>query len=320
MSVQGKVRKEITRGRGGYEIHVLGAPRTPLRDLYQTLLRVPWWAALSTIVGGYLALNSIFALGYLAVGGVTGVPPGSFEDAFYFSVQTMGTIGYGVMAPASRGAHLMVVCESVTGLIVIALATGLVFVRVSRTRARLMFSRPATIGVMDGKPTVMLRVGTERKTPIVDALFRLTVVRTTTTAEGSMIYRSTELPLVRERATALSRSWMILHEIRPDGPLGKDTPDTFAAGEVELTLTVSGVDDTSGQQVHANYTWYAREIVWGARLADVLSDEPDRMVLDLRKFHDVEATPATATFPYSLGVDQGRNAGTTALSGSAPVG
>jgi inward rectifier potassium channel len=295
------MKKEVVRAaRGGYEIHIVGAPRLPLADLYHALLRVPWWMALLVIVGGYLFLNALFALGFMAVGGVANVHPGSFDEAFFFSVQTMGTIGYGTMAPVSEGAHVLVVAESVTGLIVTALATGLVFVRVSRTRARVMFCARAAIGPMDGVPTLMIRVGNERRTPIVDATFRMTWTRTIRTLEGVTIYRSVELPLIKDKATALARSWTVLHELKPGGPLTKETPDSFLASDAEVTLSLSGIDDTSGQPVNAHHTWYAKEVVWGARLADILSEDGPKMTLDLTKFHDLTATQPTEGFPYTM--------------------
>lgn len=107
-------RSEIFRAEG-YEIRVVGVPAAGLRDLYHWLLRVPWWAALAVIVGGYLLLNALFAAIYLAVGGIANAASGSYLDAFFFSVQTMGTIGYGSMYPATRLANAMVVAESVTG-------------------------------------------------------------------------------------------------------------------------------------------------------------------------------------------------------------
>src|SRR5437867_590595 len=101
-------RKEIYR-TAAYEVHIVGAPIPGLRDLYHALLRVPWWAAFLIIVGGYLALNAIFALLFYAIGGVANAQAGSFLDAFFFSVQTMGTIGYGTMYPATRAANILVV-------------------------------------------------------------------------------------------------------------------------------------------------------------------------------------------------------------------
>src|SRR5262245_37384866 len=129
-------RREVQR-TGAYNIHVIGVPAPNFRDVYHALLRVPWWAAFVLIVISYLVLNAIFAVLYLATGGVQNVPAGSLVDAFFFSVQTMGTIGYGSMVPVSRAANCLMVLESVVSLILTALATGLVFARFSQTRARL---------------------------------------------------------------------------------------------------------------------------------------------------------------------------------------
>jgi inward rectifier potassium channel len=280
-------RREIVR-TGAYNIHVLGAPPPDLRDLYHALLRVPWWAAFLLIVSSYLALNLFFALLFLWFGGVANARPGSLADAFFFSVQTMGTIGYGAMSPVSPAANVLVVCESVTGLVLTALITGLVFVRFSQTRARLIFSAKAAIGRIDGVPTLMMRVGNERRGGIVGAEFRLNFTRTSRTAEGMTIYRSEELPLVRSRAAILSRAWSLMHKIVEGSPLHGLDAEKLVALEGELQLEVVGMDDTSLQPVHALHTWFAGSVAWSARLADVLSETPDGdMVLDLRHFHDV---------------------------------
>jgi len=295
-------RTEVLRAEG-YEMRILGVPRAGLRDVYHWLLGVPWWAALGGIVLAYLALNALFAVVYLLVGGVANAAPGSFLDAFFFSVQTMGTIGYGSMYPATRAANAVVVAESVAGLLATALATGLVFARFSQTRARVIFSSRVAIGPFDGVPTLMIRVGNERHGRIVDASFRLTLQRTTRTAEGVPFYRSTDLALVRERATALARSWTVLHRLADGSPLARDTPESVAAADVELTLAVIGTDETSLQPVHAQHTWMAGSIVWGARLADILTETPDGklVIVDLALFHELAPTEPVAGFPYRAG-------------------
>jgi inward rectifier potassium channel len=280
-------RKEIVR-TSAYNIHIIGAPAPGLHDLYHALLRMPWWGALVMIVATYLVLNALFAALYLWVGGVANVRPGSFLDVFFFSVQTMGTIGYGTMYPASPAANTLVVAESVVGLILTALATGLVFARFSQVRARLIFSSKIAIGSMDGVPTLMLRVGNERRSNIVGTEFRLTFTRTNKTAEGMTMYRLEELPLVRSRAPALSRSWNVMHRIVEGSPLHGYDAEKLAANDGELQLEVVGIDDISLQPVHARHTWFAGSVAWDARLADVLSETPNGdMVLDLRQFHEV---------------------------------
>jgi inward rectifier potassium channel len=293
-----KERSEIFRVEG-YEMRVVGVPGAGLRDLYHWLLRVPWWALLAVIVVGYLVLNALFAAIYLLTGGVANAARGSYVDAFFFSVQTMGTIGYGSMYPATRAANAVVVAESVAGLVVTALATGLVFGRFSQARARVVFSSRVAIGPYDGVPALMIRIGNERRGRIVDATFRLTMMRNTRTLEGVPTYRTVDLPLVRHRAPALSRSWTILHRIVDGSPLAGQSPESLAAAEAELTLAVTGTDETSLQPVHAQHTWLHPSVVWGARLADILSETADGNVLvDLRRFHDLTPTAPVPGFPY----------------------
>jgi inward rectifier potassium channel len=286
-------------GQRSYTIQVIGVRRAGFRDAYHALLRMPWWAAIAIIVVAYLVLNALFAALYLVGGGVANARPGSFLDAFYFSVQTMGTIGYGSMFPVSGLANAIMVAESIVGLIVTALATGLIFVRFSLTRARMVFARNAAIGPMDGVPTLMLRLGNDRSNQIYDARMRLMLTIKTYTAEGVMFYRTRDLPLVRDRASALARSWTVLHQIDHRSPLHGQTPETLAAVEAELLLTVSGVDDTSLQAVHARWTYEHLFIVWGARLADILSETPEGdVLLDLRHFHELTPTAPSEQFPW----------------------
>src|SRR6185295_6238468 len=131
-----------------YSVRIVGAPRTPLRDLYHALLRLSWFSTIALVTGGYVGVNALFALLYLCVGGVAHARAGSFLDAFYFSVETMGTIGYGAMYAESHAANLVMVLESTASLVLTALATGLVFAKFSRPTASLIFPRPATIAAM----------------------------------------------------------------------------------------------------------------------------------------------------------------------------
>ena len=282
-----------------YKVRIIGARRTELRDLYHAMLQMPWWGALSVIAAVYLGLNALFALAYLEVGGIANVAPGSFIDAFFFSVQTMGTIGYGFMYPVTRAANGLVVAESLTGLVVTALATGLVFVRFSLTRGRLRFSHRIAIGPMNGVPTLMLRVGNDRNNQIFDAEFKLTLMTSTVTAEGNRFYMSRDLTLMRASASALSRSWSALHAVDAASPLHGLGPAELAKLEAEFTLSVKGIDETSLQSVYARQTYESHHVVWGARLADMLSEEPGGdLVLDLRKFHELEPTAPSEAFPY----------------------
>jgi inward rectifier potassium channel len=289
----------ITAPGADYAIHVVGEHRAPLRDFYYAVLRVPWWMTIAGISGGILAVNAIFALGYLFTGGIAHARPGSFADAFFFSVETMGTIGYGAMYPDSTAANVLMVAESITGLTLLALATGLVFAKFARSSARLVFTERAVISPMGGVPALMFRVGNQRANQIIDARIRVVMIRTERLADGGTFYRMVDLKLQRERALSLSRSWSVIHPIDADSPFQGLTPEKTAEQEVELQVLVVGLDDILMQTVHAQHRYFASQIVWGARHADVLSEAPSGdLILDLRRFHDVEPTIPTETFPY----------------------
>jgi inward rectifier potassium channel len=280
-------------------ITTIGAPRERLRDFYHHFLRVSWRQAISFIVVSYMGLNALFAIAYLVLGGVANAHPGSFWDAFCFSVQTMGTIGYGSMYPTGAAANVVTIVESVSSLLVTALATGLVFAKFSRSNARVVFSRDAVIGPMDGVPTLMIRVGNERGNSILEATVRVALLRTEHLKEGSTFYRMVDLKLSRDRSPAMARSWTVLHPIVEGSPLHGASPESMAKDEMELIVNLIGTDDTSLQPVHARRQYMDTEVIWGARHADILTEDPDgRLVVDLRKFHDVVPTVPTPDFPY----------------------
>jgi inward rectifier potassium channel len=283
-----------------YQIRVIGDRPAPLRDFYHALLRLPWSVTIAVIAGTFLVVNAVFAAGFVETGGVANARPGSFADAFFFSAQTMGTIGYGAMYPQSRAANVLVVVEAIAGLTLTALATGLVFSKFSRSTARVAFTREAVISPVNGVPTLMFRMSNQRGNQIVDAQIRVVLSRTERTSEGKTFYRMHDLTLTRERIPSLSRSWTVFHPIVPGSPLHQCTPDLAREQAIELGATVVGLDDITMQTVHANHRYYGAHILWGARHADVLSeDDAGDLVLDLGKFHDVEPTAPTTDFPFS---------------------
>jgi inward rectifier potassium channel len=278
-----------------YEIRIVGDRPNLLRDFYHSLLRRPWWFTITVISTAFLVTNALFALLFLAVGGVARAQPGSFRDAFFFSVQTMGTIGYGAMYPESAAANAVVVAEAITGLTLTALATGLVFAKFSRSTARMVFSRYAVIHPRNGVPTLMFRLGNQRGNQIVDAQMRVVMIRTERMPEGGTFYPMIDVPLTRQRALSLSRSWNALHLIDDRSPLAGETPESLIQKEIELQVLVVGLDDITMQQVHAQHRYYAKDVLWGHRLADVLSETSDgHLLLDLRRFHEVEAIAPAA--------------------------
>jgi len=282
-----------------YTMLVVGEGRAPLRDFYYGLLKLSWPATLGLLAIGFLTADALFALGYLVTGGVARMRPGSFPDAFYFSVQTMATIGYGAMFPQTHASNLLVVSEAMVGLVLTALATGLVFAKFSRPTARVVFTRIAVISPINGIPTLAFRLGNARGNRLVDVRIKVVLYRTEVTSEGGIFYRSLDVPLTQAHALSLARSWSALHVIDQHSPLYGLSPESMLQQEVELHVMVIGLDDISMQVVHARHEYYTGQIRFGYRLADVLSQRPDgTLVLDVSRFHETTPSQPSADFPY----------------------
>jgi len=273
----------------------IGLRRPWFGDLYYFMLRISWCSFLLGGVALYIAANAGFALLYLLQpGAIGGARPGSFADAFFFSVQTIGTIGYGQLVPATLYANLLVTLETASGLMFLAIATGLVFARFSRPTARMLFSRVAVIGPHNGKPTLALRLANQRRNQILQAEVAATLVRDERTAEGVLIRRFYDLTLARYRSPVFALTFTVMHEIDRDSPLYGASAASLEAQNVELVVTASGIDETIAQRVHARTSYLPDEILWGHRFVDVIGwTEDGRRVIDYRRFHDTVPLKAT---------------------------
>jgi inward rectifier potassium channel len=269
-------------------LNVTGTPRTPLvRDVYHRLISGSWTRLLLALSVGFFGANAIFALAYLAGGNaIENARPGSYADAYFFSVQTMATIGYGKLAPATLYANVLVAVESFLGLLGLALATGLIFAKFSRPTARVLFSRIAVIGSRDGVRSLMLRLANERTSQLVEASVHAVLVRNETTTEGESIRRFYDLELTRRQSAMFALSWTVVHPITEKSPLAHATAASMAADESEILISVIGLDAVLNQTIHARHDYAAEDIVWNARFADILGRTSDgRRTLDLARFH-----------------------------------
>lgn len=291
---------EVPRGarkvrQQGSTFYIVGEVRRPLRDTYHWFLKAPWPASLGAIALAFLVANVGFAGLFMVVGGVEG-SSGSFGDSLSFSVQTMATIGYGVMHPTAPAAHAVVITESMFAIVFSALATGLAFAKFSRATARIGFSAVAVITRHEGKPTLMFRVGNRRGNLIIEAQVHVAAVMTTLTQEGETFYRALDLPLVRDRQVGMARGWTVMHVIDEQSPLHGLDAAGLARAEVELAISVTGIDDVTMQSIHTVHQYMDKDIRIGHRFEDTLQLLPDgAFLLDMRKFD--QTVPDTVPRP-----------------------
>lgn len=278
-------------GRGEFPpIEAIGQ-RTPIHeDLYHRILTRPWRQFFLLACGVFLALNAVFALLYMAqTGAIASARSGSFEDAFFFSVQTMATIGYGAMAPATRYAHVVVTVEAMMGTLYTALLTGLTFAKFARPRARVLFSDKAVVGPRNGVPHLMFRMANWRHNNIIEAQLRVVLLVMERTQEGDEMRRPVEIPLVRDRNALFILTWTAMHRIDEASPFyDKEALLRLRDTGAQLFLTITGTDETIGQTVHARYAYTIDDIHWDRRFVDVLQVRPDgTRIIDYTKFSDV---------------------------------
>ena len=260
------------------------------QDTYHHALTMRWSIFLLWSVLAYVAVNAGFAgLYLLQPGSIANARPGSFGDAFFFSVQCISTIGFGGLAPATLYANVLTTAEAILSLAIVALATGSVFARISRPRARVMFARHAVVSLYNGAPTLFVRIGNERSTQILAAEVQVTILRYERTQEGQMFRRFYDVPLSRGRTPIFALTFTIMHTIDERSPLFGATMDTMEGDDTEILVTVTGLEEATSQIVHARYSYGADEIRFGHRYRDIFGLDPDgRRYIDYGWFHDTE--------------------------------
>jgi inward rectifier potassium channel len=272
------------------KIVAVGRERKPAEDVYHWFLTRSWREFFLAIALAFLAINCVFALLYLAVpGSISNAREGSFEDAFFFSVHTMGTIGYGSMAPATRYGNVIVAFEALVGMVSMALMTGITFAKFARPTAKVLFSEKMLIQPRDGVPHLVFRMANWRHNQVVEAQIHLILLLTHKTAEGESMRIPTEVKLVRDRNAMFGLTWMAMHRIDESSPFyGDDWLERLRAKQGELFLSINGYDETIMQTIHARYAYALEDIVPNARFADILTVEPDgTRVIDYTRFHEI---------------------------------
>jgi inward rectifier potassium channel len=268
----------------------------PFADLYHHLLTSSWQMLLVQIAAGFFAINALFAIGYYLNGGIENAR--SFADVFFFSVETMATIGYGRMAPVTLIAHILMSFEALIGMIGLALTTGLIFAKFSRPSARVRFSRYGVISSRDGVLSLMFRMANERASQIVETQAHVLLARSEVTVEGEPVWRFHDLELTRYRNATFRHSWTVIHPIRPGSPLYGASEESLRAASAEIVVSVTGIDGAFMQTVYARHTYEAADIVWGARLVDIMIRTPeDDFLIDYGKFDAIERIAVSQAEP-----------------------
>jgi inward rectifier potassium channel len=264
---------------------------TTLHDFhpYLALINMSWPRFLCTLFLAFLVLNTMFAAIYF------GLPPGEiqpgetagrmprFVQDLFFSADTLTTVGYGNIAPISIQANAIASFEALLGVLGLAVATGLLFGRVSRPSARIGFSGNMLVSAYQDSSSLQFRVVNRRRNSIVELEARVMLMLVQN--ENGEVRRTYDvLRLERDRVLFLPLTWTVVHPIDEDSPIWGKTTEDLARMQAEVLILLKGHDDTFNQTVYARRSYRHNEILWGARFAPAFYASPDgELVLELRK-------------------------------------
>src|ERR1700733_5214033 len=279
---------------GDFEVETRGLTSGFWTDLYHRSMTVSWPIFFASAAVIFIVLNTVFAgfymLGKNPVANVSDELPLSL---FYFSIETLATVGYGDMHPQTNYGHLVATVEIFTGMSFLAVMTGLIFARFSRPRARFIFAKHPVVTIHQGQPTLMMRVANARDNTISQATARLWLFRMEKTLEGRPFRRYHELLLDRREHPMFGLTWSIFHTIDETSPLYRMTAHDLAEVDGNFVLNLSGVDDSSAQHLYARQLYASHDIKWKHRYVDIATVSPGgRLAIDYSMFHEVEPEEA----------------------------
>ncbi len=249
---------------------------------YQDLVEMSWGKFFLIILIFYVFVNSVFALGFVIIGidAISGVHDGGFSldfaHAFFFSIQTFTTVGYGAMSPVGFAANVFASLDALVGLMAFALATGLFFARFAKPKAMLAFSNKAIIAPYYDITSFQFRIANRRDNKIINLKATVTMSWLEKTEEGKKVRRFAPLELEREKVMLLPLNWTIVHPITEDNPLYKKTAADLREMEVEFLILLEGYDESYAQVVYCSSSYSSQEINWGVKFAQMYYFQPEK--------------------------------------------
>jgi inward rectifier potassium channel len=281
----GVLRRSINKD-GSFNVFRRGGSWRNLHP-YLQMLSMTWPQFFATILGGYLVINLLFALVYFALGPgrLLGADSPSemdrFLSDFFFSAQTLTTLGYGKIVPATVPANIIASLEAITGLMAVALGTGLMFGRFSRPSAKIAFSERILMAPYQDQSSLQFRIVNLRPNILME-LEAYLVLMTVEGPPGKLTRRFQPLKLEREKVYFLPLTWTIVHPLDESSPLfGKSAADLERL-QAEFVVLIKAFDDTFSQAVHARYSYRYDELTWQAKFQPAFEiDGTGNMILNL---------------------------------------
>lgn len=262
-------------------------------DFYHDTLQVSQSKFIGIFVVGFLTLNALFgALYFFIPGTISGPTTPNFFDCFSFSVQTMGTVGYGTFYPKSIIAHILVTIEVMIGLVGIGTFAALAFARISLPNSKLIFSKKLVINEDDGEPMLMCRVAHLRNNMVVNAKISLQLIRPVTNSGGHTEMLLDQLNLQHDSYHVMTGAWIIKHPITPDSPLFGKSSENLKQEKSSIIATITGIDGTTSEAINHVHAYTPDDIIWNQRFKSIIYKDPlsDDHIVDLTLINEMESS------------------------------
>lgn len=288
-------RRRLLNRDGSFNVVLEGLNPLSSLGLYHWLLTISWLRLFGFIAATYVAINGLFAGAYLLCGsdalqssaGYFANQP--FYRAFFFSVDTFATIGYGNIVPVGVVPNTLVTIEALLNIVGVALATGVIFARFSRPSARIVYSSKAIVAPYRGKTALEFRIANARSSQLIDVEVQAILTKIEQVG-GTTVRKFHELELERNRVVFFPLSWTVVHPIGPESPMWGMTQTDLVKANAELLVLLIATDETLSQTVHSRSSYQADEVVWGAKFANMfLRSESEGITgMKLDRIHDIE--------------------------------
>ena len=295
--VGGAQQRRLINRDGSFTARRVGNGLVSYVNGYHALLTASWPRFLAIVGATYASANALFAMAYLACGpgalrGLSDAEVGGrFLRAFFFSVETFATIGFGAIYPVGAAANWLVTVQSLIGLLFVALLTGLVFARFARPTAAVKFSDVGVIAPYQGRTGFMFRIANARSNQLMELEAKILYSRLD--GQGR---RYDQLKLERTKVVFFPLSWTIVHPIDESSPLWQKSHEELVEQDAEFDILMSGIDETFAQQVHARSSYKPDEIVFGAKFTNIYNPvaRDGTISIDLSRLSEIEEAPLDA--------------------------
>lgn len=289
-------RQRLLNQDGSFNTHRKGLSDVALRNIYHWLLTMPWWEFLGFVIFLYLGINLIFAALFLLCGEAAladgaAVPTRNlFARAFFFSVQTFGTIGYGIISPIGTAANLLVTVESIVSILLQALVTGMFFARFSRPSAQVKFSETAVIAPYQDGKALMFRLVNMRASQLIEVAAQVSLVRFVIEEDGKVARRFEPLSLERQKVSFFPLAWTVVHSIDKESPFYNLMAEDLKKSDAEILILLTAIDEDFAQTVHTRTSYKPDEIIWDAKFVNMYNKTgtDDPVSIDVKKLSKIE--------------------------------